>query len=183
MKYEAVFGDQSLFDDAPIEATHAAQGGGFYRATDGGGVQYLSRGPLNGDMCNFIDGYLIAERRIIAEPKRWTVEDKKAGKLPPIGSRYLAGSNKREFTCLFHGKGNGTNSIVGYTADGEVTGFYVQYCYPIETPAEKAQRLRSEWVKHALDLYMSSPKNDVESMGDVYDAMLSGELAVPKGGE
>ena len=35
------------------------------------------------------------------------------------------------------------------------------------------------WGEYALDLYMSSPKNDVASMGDVYAAMLSGELKAP----
>ena len=30
IKYEAVFGDQSLFDGAPEEVTHATKGGGFY---------------------------------------------------------------------------------------------------------------------------------------------------------
>ena len=51
MKYEMIFGDASLFDGAPEFSTHATKKGGFYRATERGGVQYLSRGPLNGDMC------------------------------------------------------------------------------------------------------------------------------------
>ena len=87
MKYEAVFGDQSLFDGAPSDSTHTTKGGGFYRVTEDGGIQYLSRGPLNGNMCECIGGHLIAERRIIPEPKRWTVEDKKAGRLPEVGCR------------------------------------------------------------------------------------------------
>ena len=102
MKYEPIFGDQSLFDGAPEDSTHATRGGGFYRATESGGVQYLSRGPLNGDMCECLDGYLIAERRIIAEPKRWTAADQKAGRLPEVGAKLL---HKDKGMCEFVGVG------------------------------------------------------------------------------
>ena len=146
IKYEAVFGDQSLFDDAPIEATHATQGGGFYMVTDGGGVQYLSRGPLNGDMCNFIDGYLIAERRIIRTPT-WTVEDQKAGKLPEVGCLVVNKTGKvsevvtikNGYFVLFEcGKNNGPLTIHG--------DLLMNQFKPVETPEEKAQREEDEFV-------------------------------------
>ena len=173
IKYEPVFGDQSLFDDAPIEATHAAQGGGFYRATDGGGVQYLSRGPLNGDMCNFIDGYLIAERRIVAEPKRWTLEDKKAGRLPEVGAEYAVSG------CIVEHLGVGTlynsqNFYFKYSS-GECSNAGQRFVKPIETPEEKAARVREEWCIKALGLNSKSGSK----VDAIYDAMLSGDLPVP----
>ena len=180
VKYEPIFGDQSLFDCAPEDAEYA---GWFCQETR---WYMILNGKIlfsdGGSWCTSDNPYLSADiaamRRIIKTPV-WTVADQQAGRLPQIGSKYMAGSDKREFTCLFHGKGNGAVSIIGFNSDDEVSGYQIQYCYPIETQAEKAQRLRSEWVKHALDLYMSSPKNDVASMGDVYDAMLSGELKAP----
>ena len=132
---------------------------------------------------------MIAMRRIIRTPT-WTVADQKAGKLPPIGSKYLAGSDKREFTCLFHGKGNGTVSVIGFNSDDEVTGYKVQYCYPIESPEEKAARLREEWCFNALgsasissEMQHYEMKRLGEYVGNIYDALLSGDLPVPVKGE
>jgi hypothetical protein len=84
MKYEMIFGDEALFDGAPEMATHAIKGGGFYGVNDGM-VVYISDGIFNGIKISSVSGYLIAERRIIPEPKRWTWEDKKAGVLPEVG--------------------------------------------------------------------------------------------------
>ena len=72
MKYEPVFGDQSLFDGA--NDCHV-----FACKKDGGAIYWhdhsiLSAGSVTVRGC-------IAMRRIIADPKRWTVEDKKAGRL------------------------------------------------------------------------------------------------------
>lgn len=83
MKYEAVFGNQDLFD-----------GAGTFT-----GLDVVTRSIASGNMmhCRLSDltpGSLreypvIAMRRIIAEPKRWTVEDKKAGRLPEVGAELL----------------------------------------------------------------------------------------------
>ena len=53
---------------------------------------------------------------------------------------------------------------------------------PLETPEEKAERLRSEWIELARNKYA----NDLNcnSFSFVYDSIISGELPVPtKGGE
>lgn len=184
MKYEAVFGDQSLFDGAPSYSTHATKGGGFYMATEDGGVQYLSRGPLNGDRCEWVHGYLIAERRIIAEPKRWTVEDQKAGRLPEVGAFYDA-----EGCRVKH---------LGVGAAGYEDIFHFEYpsgacgcsnkifIKPIESPEEKAARLREEWCSNALDsasILSGMREYDLKRLGgyigNIYDALLSGDLPVP----
>jgi hypothetical protein len=53
---------------------------------------------------------------------------------------------------------------------------------PIETPEEKAQRLRSEWVDNAQNKWdQSGAKGGFLEF--IYDMQLSGELAAPKGGE
>ena len=145
MKYEMIFGDEGLADKFTNDNSVfiVCRGHGVYFEFESGndGVNYIANNCSIGD--------LFYMRRIIKEPKRWTCEDKKAGRLPPIGSKYMAGSDKREFTCLFHGKGNGAVSIIGFNSDDEVSGYQIQYCYPIETPAEKAKRLEDEWVNKA----------------------------------
>jgi hypothetical protein len=120
MKYEMIFGDQKRFNEqnnemAEVMLWHDFLGPNFVS------LKELSRMNSEGSIPH--GSVVLAMRRIIAEPKRWTVEDQKAG------------------------------------------------------------RLRSEWIEHAIDLYMSSPKDDVASMGDVYDALLSGELQAPTKGE
>ena len=53
---------------------------------------------------------------------------------------------------------------------------------PIETPEEKADRLRNEWVELVRNKAMISA--DEYTTEAIYDALLSGELPVPtKGGE
>ena len=47
----------------------------------------------------------------------------------------------------------------------------------IETPEEKAVRLRHEWNEKAHELYWNESKN---SFYDLYDAMLSGVLETPQ---
>ena len=126
----------------------------------------------------------VAQRRIIPEPKRWTWEDKDTGRLPEVGCKcvgILSEAIKRVVHVNKHivaVENEKTLNVCNFTHEE-----FFRNHKPIETPAEKAQRLRSEWVKHALDLYMSSPKNDVASMGDVYDALLSGELKAPESTE
>ena len=149
MKYEAVFGDQSLFDGAPSDSTHTTKGGGFYRVTEDGGVQYLSRGPLNGNMCKCIGGHLIAERRIIPEPKRWTLEDKKAGRLPEVGSKAVSvhGFCVVDILAVRNGCVVACNSDVMdsrpcvFTIDN-----FLELYKPIETPEEKAQREEDDFI-------------------------------------
>ena len=250
MKYEPVFGDQSLFDNAPLGTELVGHSGGFYKNSPDG--------PIYCGGCTFTtDEYrnigFIAARRIIKTPVQhsddtavdlfaakmkeklkksrdkgrrgwescqiehlitslkdhiskgdhvdvanfammisqrgesiktlvWTVEDQKAGRLPDVGA---------EVQFNFYQSAVMRQGVIKYI-DDQVVVIQTEdvtrpFCYetckvvftPIETPEEKAERLRSEWVEHAFDLYVSSPKNDVASMGDVYDALLSGELMMP----
>ena len=185
-----MFGDQALFDGAPEYAEAVGVGKPlqdalvFYKFSDGE-FQYKYEAEIDDwkvSTCNHPQSVIKAMRRIIKEPKQWTLEDKKAGVLPEVGCRvdfcHKLNTNWRTGEIKYI-----DNHVTLIKADDIDRPFVYEFdrveFNPIETPAEKAQRLRSEWVKHALDLYMSSPKNDVASMGDVYDALLSGELKAP----
>ena len=154
IKYEAVFGDQGLFDrnDAPEDCEII--GDCCYKVICG------EVNVWNFSEKRWCDHYkssflCLAMRRIIAEPKRWTVEDKKAGRLPEVGCRIedkITGIN----TVLF----NNGDYIVA-VSDSHCAGKYIAdnvfaYFNPIETPEEKAQREEDEFVKLMIDLASES---------------------------
>lgn len=121
---------------------------------------------------------VLAMRRIIAEPKRWTWEDKKAGQLPEVGAELL---HESEGYVNFVGEFDFRWML--RTKEG---GLYLAekfYCSPIETPEEKAQRLRSEWINKAyVDFHRLGCELEVlqkEQIKQIYDALLSGELTMP----
>ena len=145
MKYEMIFGDEKLFDGAPEEATHATKGGGFYKI-ENMSAKYASDGIFNGIDVLSVGGYLIAERRIIKEPKRWTWEDKKAGRLPEVGCRAIwHDDNGMKYTVKIETAFFGNECAV--SIDDEAIYFAEKFClFPIETPAEKAQREENEFV-------------------------------------
>ena len=147
MKYEMIFGDERLFDGAPECATHATKGGGFYYV-DSGIVKFISNMFFGArDVCG-LAGYLVAERRIIKEPKRWTWEDKKAGRLPEVGCKcvgILSEAIKRVVHVNKHivaVENEKTLNVCNFTHEE-----FFRNHKPIETPAEKAQRLEDEFVE------------------------------------
>ena len=131
---------------------------------------------------------VLAMRRIIAEPNRWTVEDQRAGLLPEVGSIGLTNYGRAEYL------GNDSTSIdkchVRYE-DGYCERIAIEKFTPLETPEEKAARLREEWCIKALSscsILSGMQKYELKRLGgyieDIYDALLSGELPIPsKGGE
>ena len=183
MKYEAVFGDQGLFDGAPDGAEMV---GGlsdkcrlFYKIV--GGDLYASFGKHD-DFTRELttkakDIKVAAMRRIIQEPKRWTAEDQKDGRLPDVGAELL---HESEGYVNFVGEFDFRWML--RTKEG---GLYLAekfYCSPIETPEEKAKRLRSEWCSECTSKYYPRGHKGFPEM--IYDALLSGALSVPtKGGE
>ena len=178
MKYEAVFGNQDLFD-----------GAGTFT-----GLDVVTRSIASGNMmyCRLSDlthqslrEYpVIAMRRIIQEPKRWTIEDWKDGRLPDVGA---------EVQFNFYQSAVMRQGVIKYI-DDQVAVIQTEdvtrpFCYetckvvftPIETPEEKAERLRNEWINEAINAVR---KTDVNGYESIYDALLSGALSVPtKGGE
>lgn len=122
---------------------------------------------------------VLAMRRIIAEPKRWTVADQKAGLLPDVGAKVDGG--KVVFV-------NGFNVVTELKRGAVIVSSsktFLNTFKPIETPEEKAARLCNEWCKTAADIFVRHPScSATESLGGIYKAMLSGDLPVPvKDGE
>ena len=136
---------------------------------------------------------MIAMRRIIKEPKRWTWEDKKAGRLPEIGCRvdfcHKLNTNWRTGEIKYI-----DNQVAVIKADDIDRPFVYEFdrveFRPIETPAEKAQREENEWVNKALGetaVFAGVTQDEHDRLRihlrHIYRAQLSGELAAPKGGE
>ena len=150
MKYEAVFGDYKFSSPACEIAMQSSFGEiielGFTKPLvipEGWGV--------------------IAMRRIIAEPKRWTVEDKKAGRLPEVGCivEYFNNNehdgtevtaqwrNGDELEILRHQNKN--KAFVVFNARTERSSDLIVQCMkPIKTPEEKAQREEDEFVNELM---------------------------------
>ena len=161
IKYEAVFGDQSVFnpgDKTTVMVTERTLHPGF---------QFLEHWDCYKKVLGR-DERIIATRRIIKTPV-WTVADQQAGRLPEVGCEIagdVTGINKVLFS---------SDEFVVTLSQGGAVGKYSKeevfdYFSPIESPEEKAARLRSEWCNRAMDY---------STIQQLYDAMLSGELAVP----
>ena len=108
---------------------------------------------------------VLAMRRIIAEPNRWTVEDQKAGKLPEVGCRvnfchklntnWRTGEIKYIDDQVIVIKADDTDRPFVYEVDRVVFK-------PIESPEEKAKREEDEFVASVIDL---ASENQLMSCG------------------
>ena len=174
MKYEAVFGDQKRFNEQNNEMTevmlwHDCLGPNFVS------IKELSRMNLEGAIPH--GSVVLVMRRIIQEPKRWTVEDQKAGRLPEVGCMVMVPSVGE----LARIAAINNDAVCVVFQDGGFITLHVSGISPIETPEEKADRLRNEWINEAINAVR---KTDVNGYESIYDALLSGTLSVPtKGGE
>ena len=184
MKYEAIFGDQSLFDGALEDAEYAGwfcQEVRWYMILNGkilfsdGGSWCTSDNP-------YLSADIAAMRRIIPAPKRWTREDKKAGVLPEVGAKCRQG-HKDEIVVAVTEK-----FVVTECQDMSVCttrkDVFMRSYNPIETPAEKAQRERDAWAKKASQ-FIDDELDCVNIVGEhvmrrFYNALKSGELPMPK---
>ena len=174
IKYEPVFGDQALFYDAQSDCEMVGNG---HHKIENGIVKvwnFTEKQWTN----NYKQQVTIdAMRRIIRTPT-WTVADQKAGKLPEVGM-IGALKNGREIEYLGKSVG-GTLHHVRFVDDGECIRISLFDFFPIESPEEKAARLRKEWCKEAAGVCSLG----MTTLTRIYDAMLSGELSTPsKDGE
>lgn len=134
MKYKAVFGDQDLFDGAGTftgldVVVHSIASGikSYARLSD-----LTPESLRNHPVC--------AMRRIIKEPKRWTVEDQKAGRLPDVGAKVDGG--KVVFV-------NGFNVVTELKSGAVIVSSpktFLNTFNPIETQEERAKREEDEFV-------------------------------------
>ena len=164
MKYEAVFGNQELFDGAGTftgldVVVHSIASGikSYARLSD-----LTPESLRNHPVC--------AMRRIIAEPKRWTWEDKKAGRLPEVGCN--VSSAAYGYVCSVVAIDSNSRHVWCQFPDQSVGSCMIFEINPIETPEEKAARLKEEWCKTTSTKYG-------HVLGLIYDALLSGELKAP----
>ena len=156
MKYEPVFGDQSLFDDAPEDAEMAAtvcQMPRWYTMFNGK-VLFCDSKKESWKSADFNHpgSPLLAMRRIIAEPNRWTVADQKAGRLLEVGCKVdtIIGE------CMIIGADLNLKHVAVQYHDGYMDILHISKIKPIETPEEKAQREEDEFVKLMIDLASES---------------------------
>jgi hypothetical protein len=138
MKYEVVFGNQELFDGAGTftgldVVVHSIASGikSYARLSD-----LTPESLRNHPVC--------AMRRIIKEPKRWTREDKKSGRLPEVGS--IVSSVAYGYTCYVVAIDSNSRHIWCQFPDQSVGSCMIFEINPIETPAEKVQREEDEFV-------------------------------------
>lgn len=161
IKYEPVFGDQSLFKDGFCPDAIAVIA-----------VQGNTNHTFHAENLGIIDDYLtgdgtfvLAMRRIIKEPNRWTWEDKKAGRLPPVGAEVECGDgNRYEFIGITKHK----DQWALRETDGVIFYIHKDSIYPIETPEEKAQREQEEFVASFNSEKYSNPTLYREGLRDAY---------------
>lgn len=125
------------------------------------------------------------------QPKKtpvWTVADQKEERLPEVGAEVMCMDDSRhnfvgesihaEHWALCHSK---TKKVFHIPATA---------VRPVETDTERQQRLKEEWCSNALDsasILSGMQEYELKRLGgyigNIYDALLSGELTAPKGGE
>ena len=160
MKYEAVFGNQELFD-----------GAGTFTGLDvvvhsiASGIKSCARlSDLTPESLR--NHPVCAMRRIIKEPKHWTWEDKKAGRLPEVGAKCRQG-HKDEIVIAVTEK-----FVVTECQDMSVCttrkDVFMRSYNPIETPEEKAQREQEEFVASFNSEKYSNPTLYREGLRDAY---------------
>ena len=186
VKFELVFGPQELFDCASDDAVLAIKdttSGRIHIFTNDG---WIKSGLKHERHIGTSDNQ-IAMRRIIKVPV-WKKADQLAGKLPEVGAEVMCMDDSRhnfvgesihaEHWALCHGK---TKKVFHIPATA---------VRPVETDTERQQRLKEEWCSNALDsasILSGMQEYELKRLGgyigNIYDALLSGKLTAPKGGE
>ena len=175
IKYEAVFGDQALFDGMMGDCEFASEEYGYIFAN--GALYYCERYNEKAGWALSCKSHLTfkpsAMRRTIKEPKQWTWEDKKAGRLPDVGAEFSHCHSVDKRTVLLL-----TDKHVGIECDNsDVNPYFVthaefiKYYIPIETPREKYDRERDECIDKLLAKIPPSPITVVPAMKIMYEEL------------
>ena len=165
MKYEMIFGDQSLFDNASDDAVLAI------KDTTSGRIHFFTnkgwiKSGLKHERHIGTSDNGIAMRHIIKEPKRWTWEDKKVGRLPEVGSIFTY--RDKTLTCHFI---DGDGEIWAHDIDNEIVTPLLRDCKPIETPREKYDRERDECIDKLLAKVTPMRSNQTYGMKIMYEEL------------
>ena len=131
------FGDQSLFDGAPDYAVLAISANGII-------THYSKDEPFHFCLNTPYRGWVDLAMREPESPKpMWTKADQEKGILPTVGCELRIGSDLYIVEAINSNEGQ---LCVRDKSDGELSITYRQYIKPIETPREKYDRERDEWV-------------------------------------
>lgn len=215
-KYIPVFGDQSLFDNAPKDAVFVRYGKESYifkkhihryttrslrnvpivamrrieevadskLVTDGMPSFYVGSSGVcthkfaESDIpvwCNDVDdtctamGFINDYLRLPRKPKRWTVADQQAGRLPEVGCN--VSSVAYGYVCSVVAIDSISRHIWCQFPDQSVGSCMIFEINPIETPDEKAAREREEFVWSFNSEKYSNPTLYREGLRDAYDML------------
>lgn len=183
IKYEPEYGLQKPFDYGPKDATAY---GMFWNKILYYKIEKTSVYCFDtDDQWSHVDGApnvpFLAMRRIIKTPV-WTKADQLAGKLPEVGCKavQIQGFCEVDVLMIHNGCVVVCNSEI---SDSRPAVFkidsFMELFTPLETPAEKAARLKSEWCAKAAKQLKNLEYTS--TLTSIYDALLSGELQAPKG--
>ena len=189
IKYEAVFGDQSLFDGMMDDCELAC--GEYGYKVKGSDLFYCEKynqryGWSKSIKSAFQLSPVLAMRRIIRTPT-WTIADQKAWKLPEAGCLVMVSQNCTATVTAV----DNVQKVVAVQCENQALDILSIYeILPIESPEEKAARLEDEWVNKAWGetaVFAGVTQDEHDRLRihlrHIYRAQLSGELAAPKGGE
>ena len=180
IKYEPVFGEQLLLSGAGDE--HVAVCVNDYEVRR---LIYLTQQELDAKSEVELHAIpVIAMRRIIKTPV-WTVSDQQAGRLPEVGAKCRQ-SHKDEIVVAVTEK-----FVVTECQDMSVCttrkDVFMHSYNPIETPAEKAQRLEDEFFEQVklggMNANIPQKTSSLFELGVRAAYRKHLELAVPKEGE
>lgn len=172
IKYKAIFGDMAQFNGMMPDCEFVDGTYGYKRVGDK--FYYCERhnekyGWYVSQTVS-INFRPIAMRRIIKEPKRWTVEDQKAGRLPEVGCN-ITNSATGDITVIF----SKDDFIVTISPAGVIGKYSIREVFsffaPIETPREKYDRERDECIDKLLAKIPPSPITVVPAMKIVYEEL------------
>lgn len=157
-KITPVFGPQELFDGADDDIEFAVEYCESERASNGcRSVHFIKEIKRALEFVQSVHVTAIAHRRVedAQEPKRWTVEEKKAGRLPASGCKaiYIPESFAMCSCDVIHVDGNKAciKCENNHSMHSDWFGVVdVTTLIPIETPEEKAQREEDEFVNSVM---------------------------------
>ena len=138
MKYEIIFGDERLFDGASefVEVIRFNDYSRDYLWGDLNTIQLLTFEELKAIP-------IVAMRRIIADPKLWTVADQQAGRDPKVGDHCFSDYDEQPARII----AKDVDDDFWFKCDNGYVRCTDRYkISPLEMPEEKEKRLEEEFV-------------------------------------